>query len=460
VEVLKSIPRQLFTDDRHYTYYRTYVVPKLGLVGRSYIQRHPRWRRQVLRHSYFMRVTLSNSYVIVSIDRAVELLEEENGRYTVPRDRGVRTYSYLLGLNSDGRLFVNRVEPTSMTISDTTVKHLDYVTIRETEDPEIMRALGFDRSTDLYEEITIRDPGSYRVQGEVILAANQFWTGTAESIEDFYGRVVESVQRELLDYAHYLAIDRVMVELLSMGFSVRMTRDRGVERIRIVDSIDGRGGDDEKAAAVAVELCRRLSGLGTSKDPHSRMFRCDIEDGLLGSYTVAVDRGRVPYGERYGDIEVFVGRPVAPRIVEVLSREFMEWLRRLPRGSFRIMLGNHLVEVENAYSTSVAYTPSIQPLVLPHRVLTTEGVSYYVDQHSEVRITHQDHGTITIRFARPFMVGFTVTLISERYPGEVNRVLVRKLLSEHRDRVRVLVSGKEYRCVPLSYPEGREICVG
>jgi hypothetical protein len=98
--------------------------------------------------------------------------------------------------------------------------------------------------------------------------------------------------------------------------------------------------------------------------------------------------------------------------------------------------------------------------VLPPRTIVVEGVSYYVDQSSVVRIAHHEHGSIAIRFGRPFMIGFTTTTVNENYPGEVNRLTVRQLIERHRFKVSKIVESAGRRCVPLAYPEGGEICVG
>jgi hypothetical protein len=124
-----------------------------------------------------------------------------------------------------------------------------------------------------------------------------------------------------------------------------------------------------------------------------------------------------------------------------LAREFEERVRSMPRGMFRLMFGNHVIEVENAYSTSITYTPSMQPLALPPRVLSTTGTAFYVDSESKVRITHQDHGTITIRFARPFMISFTATNTDETYPGEVNRLILKMLMRKHQGEIMGLARG-------------------
>jgi hypothetical protein len=449
VDILTSIPRRFFTDDRHYLYYKTYVVPKLKLVGRRYIQRYPRRGRYAYRHSFRLRVGLSNSYIVLNVIRNVRLLEREGGEYVEVGGMSWRNYTYVLGLNSDGRLFVNRVGFEATTLPELRLIDFGYVDVFETEDGSIVNALGFDRSVDSFEEVTITHGGNYRVQGEVIMAVNQPWTGGVASIEDFYSYVLNSMGSQLLGYARYLALDRVAVELINMGFSVRLARRHASDVIRIVDAYSRGADEDRVAAAVAAELCRLIRGSDPVKDPNSLGFKCEVGDRVLGSYTVHVCTTGIPFMEQHGDIEVAVSTPEGPRIVEVLSNELLQQLRRMTRETFRIMLGNHLVEVENAYSSGIAYTPTVQPLVLPPRTIAVEGVSYYVDQSSVVRITHREHGSIAIRFSRPFMIGFTTTTVNENYPGEVNRLTVRQLIERHRFKVSKIVGGAVRRCVPL-----------
>jgi hypothetical protein len=437
IETLSSIPRPLFTDDRHYAYYRTYVVPKIKMVGKSYVQRHPRKDWRAYRHSFGLEVTLSNSYVVLGIMRVIEDLHETDGSFTVTGDRRVRWQVYMMGLNSDGRLFVNRVPPALAGIHGNLVSYLGVAEVREVEDSEIVRAMGFDRSVDLYDEVVISDEGNYRVQGEIVLSENQFWTGSVDSIEDYYRRVAAAMGEEIRNYVRYLAYDRVMTELLLMGFSARFVTRRERDEIRIVNALRSGDDGDKKAAAVAVALCKRLGG----RTYNSGVCTCEVVDSLLGSFSVTVDTGEIPYGERYGDIVIKVYARGESRAALELAREFEERVRSMPRGVFKLMLGNHLIEVEGGYSTSVAYTPSVQPLALPPRLLSIAGNAFYVDQGSRVRITHHEHGTITVRFARPFMISFTTTGVDEGYPGEVNRVILRRLIEEYEGEVLGLARG-------------------
>jgi len=437
IDILSGIPKQLFTSEDHYRYYRTYVVPKLRLVGRSYTQGHPVREWQAFRHSFSLEVALGRSYVVLGVRRVIEPIREVGESFIVVRERAVRTYAYILGLNSDGRLFVNRVPPALTGLHGNLVSHLGEAVVREVEDVVIAELLGFNRSVDLYDEVTIADEGNYRVQGEVVVSVNQFWTGSVDSIEDYYRRVVTAMEVEVQNYVRYLAYDRVMVELQTLGFSARFIGRAARDEIRIVDAIYYGDDSDKKAAAVAVALCKRLGG----RVYNSGVCTCEVEDRALGRFSVTVDTSRIPYGGRYGDIVVKVYTYRGSRVALDLLREFEERVRSLPRGNFRFMLGNHLIEVEGGYSTSVAYTPSVQPLALPPRLLSITGNAFYVDTQSRVRVTHPEHGVITLRFARPFMISFTTTGVDERYPGEVNRVILRKLIKEYEGEVLGLARG-------------------
>jgi hypothetical protein len=449
--VLMRLPPSLFGSEDHYKYYRTYVKPKVSMAGRTFtIKRRSYWRR-IENVSVLLNVYTSNSYVVIDV---VHVRRSRNDYYYSNSERLVH-YTYVLGSDNSGKLFVNRVDWNYPIFGARSVLHTDYISVYEVEDKTIMDLLGFDRSTDLAEESVVSEPGRYRIQGEIIMVLNSWRFENVRNLDDYLEYLRRAFDSIVDDYVRYLATDRLATVLTNLGFSIEVVRIQNRETVAVVDTHETRSEGRERAAALAAKLYRYLGGRDFSVASTMEWADFTYSDPYLGdiSVTVRVDGAR--FGDRYGRILVTAVAVKNSRVREDLARDFDDQLRRLRRRSYRFMIGNHLIELEGAISGNLAYVPSVQPLILPLRSLAVTLNSYYVDRESEVRASHPQHGVNTVRFRRPFAVEFTTTGVSARYPGERNRLLLREAVKEYI----VKDERADVRCVVLGYPEGKKLCI-
>jgi hypothetical protein len=112
-----------------------------------------------------------------------------------------------------------------------------------------------------------------------------------------------------------------------------------------------------------------------------------------------------------------------------IENELIETLRNTPRQSLKMLLGNHLIELRNVYAGNIMFRPSrrleIELIRLPTYVC---GVGhYYVDQESEIVVTHKEHGTTKIRFEKPFLINFGTTTVLHDYIEKANRIVLENI---------------------------------
>jgi len=428
---LRRLPRTAFTSDVHYEYYKQYVVPKISMVGKTYVKKY-RWCRGCKEENYkHMKINVSNSYIVIEIIDYSIVLNEKNDPYYYRSEPSQHYYTYVLGLDSNGKLFVNKVDwgiPYSATIEKRKVGSIE---IYEFEDKHIMDMLGFDRSTDALEDVIIIEKGRYRVQGEIIANLNSWRFENVNSLDDFRLYLRSSIRILVEEYIGYLAYDRVSQYLVNSGFNISLQRINSRLYIAIVDSHKGGVDRFRRAIAIAADLRDRLGGHNFEAINYgsAAKFRCN--DPMVGEIELVVLSDRVPYGRRYGNILIDVKVVEQGRVFDEIMKDVDQQLQRLRPRNYRFMIGNHLIDIERSISGNLSYMPNIQPLILPSRPLTINLNAYYVDSDSVMRISHPEHGVNVVRFARPFVLEIGTTNISQDYPGEVNRILAAKAKKHH-----------------------------
>ena len=428
---LRRLSRILFTSDIHYDYYNVYVKPKISLVGKTYEKKSVARYADKERHHTTMNITISDNYIVIGFIRSIERIRDRDRSYYYGDDIRTTSNVYLLGLDSSGKLFVNKVDWVLPIEGSKIIKDTNNIAIYEIEDRVIKSMLGFDISTDALEEVIISNGGRYRIQGEIVMTLNGWRFGDIKSIEDLKRYIESTLSLQISSYVWYLALDKLALVLSNMGYSISPVRIDGVERLAVIESHRGVEEGRRKAAALAKELCYNISCKDLFIDEYMLVMKAYVHDADIGDMVLNIVNNGVPYGERYGDILIRLDLEKPGRLKDILLEDLRKQLERLRPRNYRFAIGNHIIEIENAISTNLSYMPNIQPLILPSRPLSTNLDAYYVDSESIVRISHPEHGINIIRFARPFAAEFGTTNISSRYPGEVNRLLLNKAVRKH-----------------------------
>lgn len=431
VNLLRYLSKResLFSSPHHYEYFKRYVLPKLALVLRDKYEVRQRWR--TYEHLFFMDVVVSETYVVVHEEEQVYVISYY---WDEPRrDRSsVNYHVYILGLGSDGKVFVNRVE---------TLQYDDLVLVREfgnvrvlvARDEAIESTFQYDGSADGLSEITVNSDGAYRVQGEVILRCEK---------ADYCDRVIGNMFGEVRRLVNTLLADKVFRALLELGFSPVLTEDGSYRAVVTIPRChNNRFSFMNRAIRVlSREIAKALEREGMvlkeveEKAEYERRMSQRYLSDEYGEFLIeyVFDYPRLA---RYGDVEIAVrptweSREEAPKIVRVIEEDLASQLRTLERSDFKTAVGRHLVTVKRALSLNVRYAPrdELQPTYLGHIALQSGERGFYVDNESEIIIDHEEHGRIKIRFSQGFAVFLETTRVHRDFNDEMNRVALSLLV--------------------------------
>jgi len=414
---LYNIPGECFSSTLHYQYYKRYIVPKLSQLGREYYVNGEKY-------VYNLEIGLGSEYVVLGFERK-NYRRNYRGEYV---ERWSTRRYYLLGFESTGKVFVNGTEFIGIPEDCVETYGASRVTVGFVADEQVKQYLNYYKDLDTAEEITIEDTGRYRVQGEVVLRVET----TLTNEEIFKDWLLSRLRNSLSDYATLLTCDRVALRLFELGFSPSY-RFRGSSCELVLEGAIRRYDNvAEKVTALIRELCSAFE----CEEIHYDIARAGLR--VYGLPTVVVDISTEPggFGNPYANVVLRFARirdcedsyPICAELVNDLKKQVEE----LPRGSYNFALGNHLVTVENAYSLNTIYMPLIQPLYLPARPVRVDLNMYYVDPKTRIKLSHTEHGTVSIRFAKPFLVSFGTTEVSSEYHQELNRVALSLIYEKHK----------------------------
>jgi hypothetical protein len=312
------------------------------------------------------------------------------------------------------------------------------VEIRIVDREEIIRGLGFNHDIADRELIEITDVGLYRVQGEVILNV----VSGLESVEEFYKMMMN--RGSIVSYVNSYLMNYIALTLIDLGFSIDIPNSivlRNIIHSNIVEKPE--------------KIMKILEALGNSIIKHLKKYmeiyairygeeKNEYSDIYVVYYTIASNIGVFelrlsfnyfrprPFTLPYSDIVVNVRADYdLCRLCKDIEQEFINTMRNTPRQNYKMLIGNHIVELKNVYSGDIIFRPSrrleIELFRLP--VISNNINSYYVDRESEIIVTHREHGVTKIRFSRPFLVNFTTTIVHHQYNEKLNRVVLHNIIN-------------------------------
>jgi hypothetical protein len=439
INELKSIPSECFTSYDHYVYYRRYVVPKVKLIGREYEWRSAisRYKRYKIRHTAI--IYFSDIYMILNFVTNVHYRYkvDDSGSYRFLNDH---SHVFIMGFDTNGKLFVNEIPIHFFVFRAGMYRVFDGsgVEIRVVDRGEVIGRLGFDRDVADRELVEVSDVGVYRVQGEVLLNVIR----GLGSVEEFYRSLLN--RSGIAAYVSTYLMNYVSLALIDMGFSVEPSRSiviRNVLPSSIIEKPDKIISVLKILGENIVEQLKKYIEVydvrySYVKDEYGRNFsvfyNVASSVGLFELHLEFVYAVPTPFTSPYSNIaiDVHVNFEDCEMCKEIES-EFIDTLRSTPRQTIKMLIGNHLVELRNVYSGSIEFRPSrrleVELVQLPP--IINNIAAYYVDQESEIAVSHHEHGVTRIRFSMPFLVNFTTTSASEDYPEKLNRIVLHNIVN-------------------------------
>jgi hypothetical protein len=440
---LRNITSDMFTSYDHYQYYARYVIPKLRLVNKEYKWRTKisPYREYLFKHS--LMVSLCEKYMIFDFITTVyrKYRDSEDNYYRIHDNHD---HVYLIGFNSDNKLFVNEIPNGSLPFRYVENKIFGdkAVEVRVINYNEMISGLGFEQDVADKENVIINRSGRYRVQGEIVLRVDRELNG----IDEFYQLLVDRSQ--IVNYVETYIANYVNLALIELGFSIESNRSitlRNVLPSKIIEKPDKMMNILRRLGDSLIDELRKYIEIYTvviSKE------KDDISNIYAMEYSIASNIGlfhlRVsfdyfkprPFHIPYSDITISVRIDNLHEyeyciMCKDIEQELINTLRNSPRQNVKILLGNHLIELKNVYSGSITFRPSrrleielVRPLSIANNIN-----AYYVDNESEIEITHREHGVTKIRFEKPFLVNFSVTTVLADYIEKTNRIVLENLVN-------------------------------
>jgi hypothetical protein len=382
-----------------------------------------------VRHDCSIRV--SQSYIVITFYRKTYNVYSDNYKSLV----NSRVYYYLLGFNSDGKLFINKINsnPTDYDLPKIVLIGNGSYDVSSTKDDEVRRVLGYNYDVDGDSEVVIDKDGIYRVQGEIVIPVHMI-----DSIEDYYKWIIERVKTQITDLVEALITDRISALLIDMGFNISVL---DIDRIAIVDVQRCEDTLSDKLKALSIKLLEEIKkNFDVTKyelryDSYYDSVKISIDTELYGSFDITIDyESRLGFN-RYGNIIISVFHPSSGILENKIIEDLYDQMGNVSRRDFKHVLGNHYIEVKNALSTNITYKPPITPLLVRFNEIRLDNNLYYVDGKSEILISHKEHGICKIKITKPSLILFTTTSIDSDYQGEVNRVVLSNIYEKYMSKI-------------------------
>jgi hypothetical protein len=444
INVILSLKREHFTDVKHYMMFEKYVKPKLKLIGKAYAKRMFLSRYRYL-YYYTCEIVVTRSYIVFKFVRyryRLGFSDNGYGYYMNTVDfSGEHIDTYLLGFNSDGKLFVNKIplsviDYRSSDIEGYDIYHSYGVIVVRAKDSLVHQALGYNHDCNDSEKIVVVNSGAYRVQGEIVLNALKV---DYSDISDAIGveTPVGIVHNEIYDYIQRYVANDIMVALVNLGFNVEYVRSLNANGITYRHSIVIPNVVSSRISNIEARFYRELimKGLWRTLKDYAMLFNRENNTLVIANELITaiidVDIVRTENDGRYSSIVVAPLRidVEKSKLFNMLFNELKEAMRNIKRQNYTVALGNHIINIKNAVALNVEYTPSIRPKIpmLSDWTIRFNLGYYYVDNQSSVEIQHHEHGRVEIEFNGQYLIEFRTTNVDSDHIREWNRAVLASL---------------------------------
>jgi len=384
----KKACRGLFTNSVHYTIF-------------SNLPRYP------------YEIYVSRSYVALGY------------RFRIGRTDGASLY--LIGVNSDRKLFINKLRQNYLgywnKICDLIVDNGRTIPVYLTEDEEIYLVLGYEVDLETSDDKSIpryiddKRATRYRIQGDLVM---EIFSGVDyyNGLRDVIGNRVERILNNIVAERIFTALQEagfsatVVDEVTSASIILRcLSRDMKYEDIK--DAVD-------KITSYIMDAVD-ISDLGAKFNPDSR-WNISGSEPEVGIW---VREGRGTFGDRYTPIEitVFSNNPLVSRYVD----EIMMNLRM--DGDWHIArFGRHMVRYHGypRRFTIMARLPKNLDGEDEY-IIPVETPLIYVDG-GDLYVYHPEHGDARYNILESLAVRFESTQIDREFEDRLNYYALKKLM--------------------------------
>jgi len=399
VEFLRKLKRSDFSSDLHYIYYVRYIKSKLSSINREYAVKA--FGREIKKKSR-VQIYVSPRYIVIRFVVGTK----RGGDWFIQR----HLHTYVLGINDDFKLFVNRVDmvPVGARIVSVDEYGNELYTV---PDDKVYQIFEFNHNA-VQEEVVISGRGSYRVQGEIVIDA-------MGALCDLHWTIKRSIEVE--SYITRLYTNIIALLLRQRGFHVEVEEECVTMPLSVKRNVS-----NAKLKIIKRAIKREL---GNPIVVNGFMFYYDIYPAV-----------RCRSGNQYCDLQLNVHPHCTNKSNDMCSYildQIHAAIEELKKTNFKHIFGNHTIELRNVYSLSVIIEPQIPDVIkdLAEMVRPLEAIEIYtdgycVDQDTEVVVSHHEHGITRVRFSGPFIIRLRTTTVNERFPSELNRVMLSKLISK------------------------------
>jgi hypothetical protein len=373
------------------------------------------------------------SYVYKYRDRITDIVFSPNYMgISVEPPRGL-IRNYVIGVNDyrDG-LFINGVNLALLHgksgVNDCYRVRNGRIVVATASDGDFREVFGYD--ADVLEQEAVLTTGhrgsiAYRVQGEVVFELTR---AGGKYIAELF-RV--QVQRII---AIYMA-DKVMRLLVDQGFNPDAIITAADDVLVLIPGVI-QGGEDRWV------VIRKMTGLFTSILGEYFTVRNDgfgcirISDGTASARAfIDVDNESRGITLRVTTWKVIGSTPtrhIYNRIMRELTGSVKDMLNNSERTD-ELIIGNHYIKIERGLPINFEYEPEplLKPRMLRSLLITVSRLrEFLVTPRTLVTIEHPQHGAKHLRFDGTYGLRIRTTMVSDRYIGDVNAVVIRRLVGK------------------------------
>jgi len=314
------------------------------------------------------------------------------------------THNYVIGDNDGSeKIFDNKI--TEYPANYTTITTYNGFDICVVSDIAIRSVLGFRHDCDRDGIVVIGEPGSYRVQGEVLLQVDY--------CEDPMQFIRDTIIRNSENYYRQIILDQLYGILLELGYTPRFRNNMIIIPLWILSYLKMRN-----ILPIFVDQLRgALMRYGyESKILDQGHLYCVLQLTINNdAYNIRITAND---NTNFGDV-----------VIEVLfadcdNTELEREIKTItvPPQEFTIWLGNHRIKFRG-WSLTFSYTPRRQPIFLP-TVTINANENVYIIKDDTIEFTHLQHMTKRVAIRGAKLIRFETTETDARFTAERNRIIL------------------------------------
>jgi len=420
----EKISKTWFSSGNHYDVYKTYFrgYPYEIWVSPNYL---------------FIRTFTP---VITSLNRARYYWSDHERKRALNDIEGY-VDEWVIGVNSDGKLFINHINRhygqrlSSVADIDNPVDGVAVIKPRlNIIDDDVVRhdVLAYHIDVAESEMITLIESGVYRVQGEIVFDYNVMDIDNlaAYIAERFVDAYLGEINRLINMYIYMRIRDWLM------GFGIATVLHQDITRNHFAIVVP------ECATRHYADMIENVSGRIANEI--AKLFRNELlpegSDRLwvesrfverrFSRYADLVIRIHNAVFKAYHDVYDYVKRKVKEQVMGFIESKTFK--------TYTVYRGNHIIRIESIpLEYSVEIPEELNPLAryYPEESIAISGTlrndrMFYILPGFKATVEHNEHGVATVEFRNPGRVEIGDTHASQLYTSMMDRIGIKKLI-EH-----------------------------